>query len=38
MARIKGVSKEETADEVRAVFEEQEKRRGFGESGKEEAH
>ena len=28
MARIKGVSKEEAADEVRAVFEEQEKRYG----------
>ena len=29
MARIKGVTKSEANDEVRAVFEEQEKRYGF---------
>lgn len=29
MARIKGVAKEEAAEEVRAIFEEQEKRYGF---------
>lgn len=29
MARIKGVTKEEAPQEVRAVFEEQEKRYGF---------
>ena len=29
MARIKGVTKEEDIDEVRALFEEQEKRYGF---------
>ena len=29
MARIKGVTKEEANDEVRAIFEEQEKRYGF---------
>ncbi len=29
MARIKGVTKSETKDEVRAIFEEQEKRYGF---------
>ncbi|MEK7782824.1 MAG: hypothetical protein AAB279_02745 [Candidatus Binatota bacterium] len=29
MARIKGVAKEEAPEEVRAIFEEQEKRYGF---------
>lgn len=29
MARIKGVTKEEATDEVRAIFEEQERRYGF---------
>ncbi|MEK6601586.1 MAG: hypothetical protein AABZ09_06870 [Candidatus Binatota bacterium] len=29
MARIKGVTKEEAPEEVRAIFEEQEKRYGF---------
>lgn len=29
MARIKGVTKDEAIDEVRALFEEQEKRYGF---------
>jgi len=29
MARIKGVTKEEASDDIKAIFEEQEKRYGF---------